>query len=237
MVGPPSVDIPFLRLRSHKLLLRTLRLRSKGVNMPKAAQARPRLRLAASARRAQLVDVGRKLFAERGYEATSVEEIAERAGISKPIVYEHFGGKEGLYAVIVDREIEYIVSCITEAISSGSPRERLEGAALAFLTYVKEQPDGFAVLTRDAPVTTATGGMSGLLGEVAERVGKVFAAEFKKAGYDPKSAPIYAHALVGMVTFVGQWWTETRKPSVESVASHIGALAWMGLRHLPTRPT
>src|SRR5436309_2373581 len=104
----------YLRLRNHRLPLRNLRLRSKDVNMAKAEKAPPaerRLRLAASARRAQLVDVGRKVFAERGYEATSVEEIAERAGISKPIVYEHFGGKEGLYAVIVDREIEQIVSC------------------------------------------------------------------------------------------------------------------------------
>lgn len=194
-------------------------------------------RLAASARRAQLIEVGRRVFAERGYEATYVEEIAERAKVSKPIVYEHFGGKEGLYAVIVDREMEHIVARITDAISSGSPRERLEGAALAFLNYVKEQPDGFAVLTRDAPVTTATGGMSGLLNEVAKRVSKVFVTEFKKAGYDPKAAPIYAHALVGMVTFVGQWWTEVQNPPVEQVASHIAALAWMGLRHLPKKPS
>src|SRR5947208_16034300 len=122
MVGTASADVPSLRVRNHRLLLRTLRRRSNGINMTRVAQAERRLRLAASARRAQLVDVGRKVFAERGYEATSVEEIAERAGISKPIVYEHFGGKEGLYAVIVDREIEQIVSCITEAISSGSPR-------------------------------------------------------------------------------------------------------------------
>ena len=90
-------------------------------------------RLVASARRAQLVEVGRAVFAQRGYEATSVEEIAARAGISKPIVYEHFGGKEGLYAVIVDREVEHIVGRIVEAISSGSPRERLERAALAWM--------------------------------------------------------------------------------------------------------
>ncbi len=194
-------------------------------------------RLTASARRAQLIEIGRIVFAERGYEAASVEEIAERAKVSKPIVYEHFGGKEGLYAVIIDREMEHIVASISEAISSGSPRERLEGAALAFLSYVKEQPDGFAVLTRDMPVTTAGGGMSGLLNEVAERVSKVFVAEFKAAGYDARNAPIYAHALVGMVTFVGQWWTEARTPSVESVASHIAALAWMGLRHLPRKPS
>src|SRR5438132_5331616 len=161
------------------------------VNMAKEERSQ---RLTASARRAQLIEVGRALFAEKGYEATAVEEIAERAKVSKPIVYEHFGGKEGLYAVVVDREMEHVVALISEAISSGSARERLEQAALAFLTYVKDEPDGFAVLSRDAPVTAATGGMSGLLNEVADRVGAVFASEFKQAGYDHKAAPIYAYA-------------------------------------------
>ena len=193
-------------------------------------------RLTASARRAQLLEIARVAFAKRGYEATSVEEIAARAKVSKPIIYEHFGGKEGLYAVLVDREMEFVVSSIATAISSGTPRERVEHAALAFLTYVRDQPDGFVVLSRDAPITLARGGMSSLLNDVAERVADVFATNFKKAGYDPKMAPIYAHALVGMVTFVGQWWTETRKPPIEDVAGHIAALAWMGLRHLPKRP-
>src|SRR5919206_4341621 len=159
-----------------------------------------RRRLTASARRAQLIDVGRAVFAKRGYEAASVEEIAEHAKVSKPIVYEHFGGKEGLYAVVVDREMEYVVRRIAEAISSGSPRERLERAARAFLSYVKDHPDGFAVLAHGAPAASATGGMSSLLNDVAERVGDIFAATFKEAGYDSKSAPIYAHALIGMVT-------------------------------------
>ena len=194
------------------------------------------VRLSASARRTQLIEIARAVFATHGYEATSVEEIAARANVSKPIVYEHFGGKEGLYAVLVDREMDFVVTRISEAISSGTPRQRVERAALAFLSYVRDQPDGFVVLSRDAPVTLARGGMSSLLNDVAERVANVFTTTFKKAGYDPKTAPIYAHALVGMVTFVGQWWTETRKPPIEDVASHIAALAWMGLRHLPKRP-
>jgi AcrR family transcriptional regulator len=194
-------------------------------------------RLTAAARRAQLVEVGRAVFAKRGYEATSVEEIADRAKVSKPIVYEHFGGKEGLYAVVVDREVEQIVGRIVEAISIGSPRERLERAALAFLTYVKERPDGFAVLVRDAAPSKRTGEMPALMYDLADRVGDIFTEEFRKAGFDAKAAPIYAHALVGMVAFVGQWWMESRKPpSAETVASHIAALAWMGLRHLPRRP-
>ena len=193
-------------------------------------------RLSAAARRAQLIDVGRTVFAKRGYEAASLEEIADRAKVSRPILYEHFGGKEGLYAVVVDREMEYLVRRIAEAISAGTPRERIEQAVLAFLSYVKDHPDGFAILTRDAPVSSAGGGMSSLLNDVAERVGVVFANAFKDAGYDAKAAPIYAHALIGMVTYVGQWWTDIRKPAVEEVASHIAALAWMGLRRLPKRP-
>jgi AcrR family transcriptional regulator len=193
-------------------------------------------RLTASARRTQLVEIARGVFAKRGYEATSMEEIAAKAKVSKPIVYEHFGGKEGLYAVVVDREMDFVVTRIANAITTGTPRERVERAALAFLAYVRDQPDGFVVLSRDAPVALARGGMSSLLNDVAERVADVFTTTFKKAGYDPKTAPIYAHALVGMVTFVGQWWTETRKPPIEEVAGHIAALAWMGLRHLPKRP-
>ena len=195
-------------------------------------------RLTAAARRAQLIEVGREVFAERGYGATSVEEIAARAKVSKPILYDHFGGKEGLYAVVVDREMEYILNRMAEAVTSGSPRARLEKATLAYLTYVRERPQGFAVLLRDAPRQQLNGGMPALMYELADRIGDVFTEQFREAGYDPKSAPIYAHALVGMVAFVGQWWTEGDKPpSVETVASHITALAWTGLRQLPKKPS
>ena len=69
-----------------------------------------RKRMTGRERREQLLDIGRKLFAERGFEGTSVEEIAAQAGVSKPVVYEHFGGKEGLYAVVVDREVERLLT-------------------------------------------------------------------------------------------------------------------------------
>jgi AcrR family transcriptional regulator len=194
-------------------------------------------RLSGADRRAQLIEIGRSVFAEHGYEAASVEEIAARAKVSKPIVYEHFGGKEGLYAVIVDREVEHIVSRIAGAITEGSARERLESAVQAFLAYVQERPGGFAVLLRDAPKSKRSGQMPALMYDLADRVGDIFSEQFRKAGFEARSAPIYAHALVGMVAFVGQWWTEAKKPpKAETVASHVAALAWMGLRHLPKRP-
>ena len=194
-------------------------------------------RLTAAERRAQLIEVGREVFSERGFAATSVEEIAARAIVSKPILYDHFGGKEGLYAVIVDRELEFILSRIANAVTSGSPRARVEQATLAYLSYVRERPLGFAVLLRDAPQQQLSGNLPALMFDLADRIGDVFTDQFQKAGYDPESAPIYAHALVGMVAFVGQWWTEcSEPPTVEHVAKHIGALAWMGLRHLPREP-
>ena len=70
-------------------------------NVPEKEARPPRARMTGTERRHQLIDIGRSLFAERGYDATSIEEIAQRANVSKPVVYEHFGGKEGLYAVVV----------------------------------------------------------------------------------------------------------------------------------------
>src|SRR5256886_11797546 len=142
-----------------------------------------RQRLAASARRAQLVEVGRMVFAQHGYEATSVEEIAERAGVSKPIVYEHFGGKEGLYAVVVDGEMQSLLERLTGTLTAGHPRELLEQAALALLTYVEDETDGFRILVRDSPVATSTGMFSSLLNDIASQVEYILAREFKARGF------------------------------------------------------
>jgi AcrR family transcriptional regulator len=194
-------------------------------------------RLSGAERRFQLMGVGRAVFAASGYETTSIDEIAGQAGVSKPIVYEHFGSKEGLYAAIVEREMDALVARVTIGISRGSPRERFESAVLAFLAYAKEEPAGFAVLTRDSPNHSARRGLTRVIDDLAQRVGDIFRKEFERAGYNPKVAPIYANALIGMVTQVGQWWAAEGRPfSLDHVARHVAALGWMGLRHLPKDP-
>src|SRR5437867_949604 len=106
------------------------------------------------------------------------------------------------------------------------------------MAKAEKAPPAERRLRRAAPASTSGGEMPALMHDLADRVGAIFTEQFRRAGYDAKTAPIYAHALVGMVAFVGQWWTESRKPPpVEAVAAHIAALAWMGLRHLPKRPT
>jgi AcrR family transcriptional regulator len=187
-------------------------------------------------RREQLLDVGRSLLAERGFEATSIEEIASRAGVSKPVVYEHFGGKEGLYAVVVDREMQALLERVTGALTGGHPKELLEQAALALLIYIEEQTDGFRILVRDSPVASSGGNFSSLLNDIASQVEYVLAAEFKSRGFETKLAGLYSQALVGMVALTGQWWLEARKPKRDEVAAHLVNLAWNGLSHMEPKP-
>lgn len=187
-------------------------------------------------RRAQLLDVGRSVFAAAGYEATSIEEIAKRARITKPVVYEHFGGKEGIYAVIVDREVRRLVDSITAALQGDHPRVLLEQAAMALLTYIEEEPDGFKILIHDSPIASSSGTLASVIGDIAGQVEHILAKEFKARGFDPKFSPIYSRALVGMVVLVGQWWLDAGKPKRDEVASHLVNLAWNGLRGLQTEP-
>ena len=203
----------------------------------RAHRSGPRARMTGKQRREQLLDVGRKLFAEKGLEGTSVEEIAANAGVSKPVVYEHFGGKEGLYAVVVDREMQRLLDGVTGALTGGHPRELLEQAALALLDYVEEHADGFRILVRDSGVGTSTGTFASLISDIATQVEHILGRQFKARGFDPKFAPMYSQMLVGMTALTGQWWLDARAPSKSEVAAHLVNLSWNGLSGLEPEPT
>jgi AcrR family transcriptional regulator len=197
-----------------------------------------RVRMSGKERREQLLDIGRTLFANKGFDGTTVEEIADRAGVSKPVVYEHFGGKEGLYAVVVDREIRGLLDAITASLGTdGHPRILLENAALALLDYIESSTDGFRILVRDSPVAQSTGTFASLISDVASQVEHLLGDEFKARGLDAKVAPLYAQMLVGMVALTGQFWLDHRKPKKQDVAAHLVNLAWNGLSGLERRPS
>ncbi|TAL21851.1 MAG: TetR/AcrR family transcriptional regulator [Frankiales bacterium] len=196
-----------------------------------------RVRMTGTQRREQLLDVGRTLFAERGYDGTSVEEVAARAGVSKPVVYEHFGGKEGLYAVVVDREVQRLLTSFTAALTADTPRRLLEQATLALLTYVEDQSDGFRILVRESPAPLAdSGGFATIISDIATQVEHILAAEFLARGFQTTLAALYSQALVGQVALVGQWWLDNRSPGRDEVAAHLVNLAWNGLSGLETSP-
>ncbi|MEJ5927534.1 TetR/AcrR family transcriptional regulator [Corynebacterium sp. H128] len=192
-------------------------------------------RMTGKERREQLIEVGRVVFAERGFEGTSVEEVAARAHVSKPLIYEHFGGKEGLYAVIVDRDMQLLEQTITESLVSGGARQRIEQAVMALLGFIEQHPDGFQILVRDmTPGDNHT--YSTLLNDIVAEVSHILANAFERLGYNPDLAVLYGQALVGMISMTAQWWLDVREPSKEVVASHIVNLCWNGLAHLDTDP-
>ena len=184
-------------------------------------------------RRQQLLDIGRRLFAERGFEGTSIEEVAAQAGVSKPVVYEHFGGKEGLYAVVVDREVSQLLSMTTGLLlEADNTREKFLAAMVALLRYIDENADGFRILVRDSNPGSGTGTYGTMLSDIAGQVEYILADFLLSRGQDPKLAPMYAQMLVGMVAFTGQWWLDARKPKLEEVAANLIDLAWNGLSQL-----
>jgi AcrR family transcriptional regulator len=187
-------------------------------------------------RREQLLDIGRRLFAERGLDGTSIEEIAAQAGVSKPVVYEHFGGKEGLYAVVVDREVERFLQMATTLLQGQDTMDKFEAAAVRLLRYIDDNADGFRILVRDSHPASGSGTFASLISDIASQAEYILADVLRMRGYDPGLAPVYAQMLVGMVAFAGQWWLDARKPGLEEMAAHLINLAWNGLSHLDPAP-
>ncbi len=186
-------------------------------------------------RRQQLIEVGRTLFAQRGFDGTSMEEIAAQAGVSKPVVYEHFGDKSGVYAAVVEQELVGLERVIRESLTRGRAKKRVETAVIALLTYIEQDTEGFQILVRDASKgngsTYAT-----LLNTAVEELSHILAANFERNKLDASTAILYGQALVGMVSMTAQWWLDNRDVDKSTVAAHIVNLCWNGLAALEAEP-
>ncbi|AZZ39988.1 TetR/AcrR family transcriptional regulator [Acidipropionibacterium jensenii] len=189
-------------------------------------------------RRDQLIGVARGLFSANGVDGTSVEEIASTAGVSKPVIYEHFGSKDGLYAVVVDREVQLLQTSLLAALTRPrqSPRTILESGVLALLDYIDDHPDGFRIISRNSSVGTSTGSYASILSDVASWAEGLLGDTFAGHGYDLANAGIYAQALTGMVGMAGQAWLDNRQPAKEQMAAHLVDLAFNGLGRLSASP-
>src|SRR5919112_4520805 len=202
-----------------------------------AAVRIPRSRMTGPQRRSQLVDVGRGLFAMRGLDGTTIEEIGPAAGVSKPVIYEHFGSKEGLYTQVVEYEFRILLADINNALADeAKPRVLVERAALALLTYIEERTEGFRILMRDAPPSQPEGAFSTLLSHVTAKVEHILSDEFDRRGFSAQDGAMYAQMLVGMVAMTGQLWQDSRQPDKHTVAAHLVNLAWNGPTGLKKEP-
>ena len=144
-------------------------------------------------------------------------------------MYGHFGDKQRLFEAVVNAEIARVEAAVGEAIAApGEPRAVLERGLRAFFAYVREHPEGHAVLTRDAPIHLSDVGLGVMLDGLAARIGEAIARAIRALGLDPAPAPIYANALIGLGAHVGRWWRDHPEVSLQTVTAHTATLLWSG---------
>src|SRR5258705_350276 len=119
----------------------------------------------------------------------------------------------------------------------GEPRDVLERGLRAFFAYVREPPEGHAVLTRDAPIHLSDVGLGVMLDGLAARIGEAIARAIRALGLDPAPAPIYANALIGLGAHVGRWWRDHPEVSLDMVTSHTTTLLWNGFGGMMSDPS
>ncbi|VEI13027.1 TetR/AcrR family transcriptional regulator [Trueperella bialowiezensis] len=196
-----------------------------------------RARMTRVQRREQLIGIGRKLFAAHGFDAVSVEEIANAASVSKPVIYEHFGGKEGLYQVIVDRETTRLNEILESQIRPDlHPRQALEGTIVGLLDYIEVNPDGFGLMVHQSPDVLTGSQFSTIMSDMGEHLTELLGAYFEQLGFNVESAPLYGQMLAGMMGTMGQSWAKHKEPSKEVLAAHLVNIMWNGLRGLERDP-
>ncbi len=204
-------------------------------------------RLTADARRRQLFEVALSLFAEHGYAATTMDEIAEAAGVTKPLVYQHFDSKRALYLELMDVFSRELVMRIVKATANAEgPRQQVElGFAAYFELMVGNEPAFRLLYGRDAPDDPE-------LGAALRRVEETIAQAIDPlidAGLDPEHRLLLAHAVVGVAEGASRHWLDARRRralaagtgdvdalSLEQeaalLATRLADFAWAGLRQV-----
>lgn len=197
--------------------------------MARAARRRAGTRLMPRAEREeQMLEVAGEVFAERGFHAASMDDIAERADISKPMLYAYFGNKEGLYSAYMERVGRSLLETMAAAVDPElEPARQVYASMAAFLGFVEAHREGWAVLQREL---AAGGG-----GPLAEDVGRVRAAIVKRMAallsphLGETRADALAHGFVGAGESLAAWWLDHPDHTREQVAELIMDVGWRGI--------
>lgn len=190
------------------------------------------IRLPADARRAQLVGIAGKMFADAGYHGVSMEQIADAAGVSKPVLYQHFPSKRDLYLALVRDAVSEMEQRVRAALAGTTDnRARVESATAAYFRFV-EDPRFRLVFSAERSDDAVHEEVAAAHRRVTETVADLISAD---AGLDRASALFLAAALRGMATEGAQWWSEHYDVSRDDAVHLASRLAWRGLGSLGPR--
>ena len=193
-----------------------------------------RTRLPRPARRTQLLGAAREVFVANGYHSAAMDDIAERAGVSKPVLYQHFPGKLDLYLALLDQHGDELVAAVRTALASTTDnKQRVAATIAAYFAFVDEDDGAFRLvfesdLTNESAVRAR---VERVTVECAEAISDVIRED---TGFSDEQAHLVAVGLTGMAEVGARYWL-ARRGSIcrEEAAQLIGALSWRGISGFP----
>ena len=201
--------------------------------------APPRRRLTAEERRTGILDSALAVFSESGYHASSIDDIAREAGVSKALIYEHFASKQELYADLIARNARELTQRIGAALvgvelESGS--SRLAVGLDAFFAFVEERRDAWRMLFRDVAdpetATVVNRMLEQVTAEVTVLISQDPGASALESAEDRRALRLLAEMLVGGTQSMANWWTSNPEAPREQMVAIAMDFAWLGLERL-----
>ena len=191
-------------------------------------------RLPRGERRDQLLATASEVFVDRGYHATGMDEIADRAGVSKPVLYQHFSSKLDLYLAVLGQHGDILVAGVRQALRTTTDnRQRLRAAVQAFFDFIEHDSQGYRLIFENDYVSEQ---------QVADQVNvaleactdAVFDLISQDSGLDPHRARMIAVGLVGISVDCARYWLGADRPiSKDDAVEGTVQFAWGGLSHVP----
>ncbi|MDP9073294.1 MAG: TetR/AcrR family transcriptional regulator [Actinomycetota bacterium] len=195
-------------------------------------------RLPAPRRRRQLLDVAVSVFADKGFHATSMDEVAEAAGVTKPVLYQHFSSKRQLYLELLEEVGSRLVEAVTTAVgAANSPRRQVEAGFGAYFQFVGRQTSAFRLLfgsgsRRDEEFNDAVRRVEDVIADAV--------AALIEADLAPDHRQLLGYGIVGLAEVASRHWVSTwdadgsdrsdRGEEADRLARRMSEVAWAGLR-------
>ncbi|MDX6587338.1 MAG: hypothetical protein QOI31_1811 [Solirubrobacterales bacterium] len=200
-------------------------------------QAPARRRLSAADRRTAILEAALAVFSERGFSEASLDDVANRGGISKALIYEHFSSKRELQVVLLDTYLHELIEAVVSAVGTeATDEERLRAGIDAFLVFASERPAILRLLTTNVSDPVAGETIDRLREEAASTIASIMAQdapEPEPGDLDIETTvAILAHLMAGGIQFLAGWWIEHPEVPRERVVEVAMGVNWIGLERL-----
>lgn len=204
----------------------------------RSGQATRGVRLPRGARRAVLLEAAQDVFVANGYHSAAMDDIAERAGVSKPVLYQHFPGKLELYLALVTTHVDVLVATVREALASTTDnKSRIAAAVAAYFDFVDREDQAFRLVfesdLRNEPAVQEA--VERAEQACADAIAAVIAED---AGLDENHSSLIAVGMVGLCQIAARYWLRTERavPKQEAI-ERLSRFAWRGFAGLPLTHT